>query len=137
MNGKTQFFGLILPFFRKYGLKPVKHGLNDFSGGNPFWEKIGFREKIAFKGALDGLNVKIPSLSPSLKNFSAALTNIQGEWQAQMKTLEKITKDTDLDSLLTMSAMQEKLHIGFAQKRWLDIVEDTRQFTEQAFVSYS
>jgi hypothetical protein len=64
------------------------------------------------------------------------LKTIVGVWNNQVSVLDSIVKSTELEKMLTFTAINQKLGILNAQEKWNQVATDTTEFTSNAFVEY-
>jgi len=98
--------------------------------------KGDLQQKLALEGDLEALNQKIGDIQSKVNAVCDGLNRIVGVWNNQVFRLDAITKSTDLDLMLTYSALNQRLGILDAQNSWQQIAADTSEFTTHAFVQY-
>jgi len=94
------------------------------------------KQKLLLQADLEGLNAGIGNIQAHVNAVCEALQRIIGVWSNQVAALDKISVDTDIDLLLTYSALNVKLGIVRATEKWKSIAVDTYEFTANAFVEY-
>jgi hypothetical protein len=94
------------------------------------------QKKLVLQADLEGLNAKIGSIKNQVDAVCAGLKTIVGVWNNQVSVLDSIVKSTELEKMLTFTAINQKLGILNAQEKWNQVATDTTEFTSNAFVEY-
>lgn len=98
-------------------------------------EKGELAQKNLLKFDIGALNDQIGPIKDSVDKTAGLLEQIAGVWGNEVVKFAAITKETEIGTLATYSALQDRLHILDAQNKWQDIAADTFQFTAGAFVT--
>ena len=94
------------------------------------------QKKLVLQADLEGLNAKIGSIKNQVDAVCAGLKTIVGVWNNQVSVLDSIVKSTELEKMLTFTAINQKLGLLNAQEKWNQVATDTTEFTSNAFVEY-
>jgi hypothetical protein len=85
---------------------------------------------------LGKLQTWLTQIKGQFDGFIEDLQTIEGVWANIINKLNLVRKDTNIDKLLTLSAINEEANIQAAKDAWGVIVTKVDLFTEKAFVSY-
>jgi hypothetical protein len=94
------------------------------------------QKKVALKLDIDGLNKQIDDIKAKVDAVATGLAEITMVWDDQITRLNDIVSSTDFDKMATYAAVNQKLKISNATKKWHQIAVDTIEFRHTSLVDY-